>query len=707
LIVRKRRAVFIKIQRAEKAGFCFGVKRAIELAEQAAAKRETASLGPLIHNQQVVGYLEKKGIRNVDSVDEVQEGQLLVIRSHGVPPDIYSEIEKRKIECVDATCPYVQKAQRLAKELSQTHFVIVVGDRNHPEVKGILGWAGENSLAVETLEEAQKLPYYRNLGVLAQTTQEQEKFSLITEELRRHTDNFIVYNTICRATKERQASARELSQKVDIMIVVGGRNSSNTRKLGEICSQTAKTYTVETAAELQKISFQGAKSVGLTAGASTPDWIIEEVYNKMSELVGNANEVLMEEKDVAREEKEENATLEENNENTQLEQENDVQTMENFDGELPMIYGGAIVTGKVVKITDEEVFVDIGWKSEGLIPIEELAATRVLDVNDVVKIGDTISAMVTRVENKEGYTVLSRKRVAEIEARKRLAELAESQEETQAKVTEAVKGGLLVDMGMRGFVPASHIELGFVSDLTKYVGKTLRLKVIEYDEAKKKLILSQKVILEEEQAAKREKLLEELKEGDVVKGIVRRLTNFGAFIDLGGLDGLLHVSEMSFSRVARPSDVVQVDDEIEVQVLNVDKERGRVSLSLKQLLPDPWDSVGEKYPVGSIVEGKEVVRIATFGAFVKLEDGVDALVHISQLADYRVGKVEEVVNVGDIIRAKVIECKPEDKRISLSIKEAQAEAQKAEEREALANQAEEPLGTLGDTLENISSNEEE
>ncbi|HHV64562.1 MAG TPA: bifunctional 4-hydroxy-3-methylbut-2-enyl diphosphate reductase/30S ribosomal protein S1 [Peptococcaceae bacterium] len=694
----------MRIKRAEKAGFCFGVKRAIEMAEKAAQTGNTASLGPLIHNQQVVDYLASKGIKQIGAIQDLADGQQLVIRSHGVPPEIYAEAKARNIGIIDATCPFVQKAQRLAAEAAKDSYVVVVGDRSHPEVIGILGWAGENSRAVETLEEARELPYYPRIAVLAQTTQPKSNFSAIAEELKKHTDQLIVHNTICSATEERQASAAKLAEDVDLMIVVGGRSSSNTRKLWAICAEKTKTYLIETANELQEIWFEDAKSVGLTAGASTPDWIIEEVYKKMSEIMEKTNEAL----DIAQAEPEKNVvepkeeTVEEN---TAVNNEDEERTMESFENELPKIYGGAIVKGTVVKITEEEVFVDIGWKSEGVIPIDELTATKVLDINDVVKVGDTLRAMVTKVENNEGYTVLSRKRVAEYEAKERLAKAAENKEEIQGKVTEVVKGGLVVDLGMRGFIPASQIELGFVEDLNKYIGKTLRLRIIEFDPNKKKLVLSQKAILAEEQIAKREQLLQSLKEGDVVKGIVRRLTNFGAFVDLGGIDGLLHVSDMAFSRVNNPADLVKVDDEVEVQVLSVDREKGRISLGLKQLREDPWARVGEKYPLNSIVQGR-VVRIAPFGAFVQLEDGVDALVHISQLSDRRVAKVEDVVQVGEIISAKVIECKPEEKRISLSIKELILDSLKAIDQELLANQEQTPEVTIGDAVGDIAKSNE-
>lgn len=704
------------IQRAAKSGFCFGVKRAIELAEKAAITGNTVSLGSLIHNQQVVDYLAEKGLKVINSVDEASTGQQLVIRSHGVPPDIYAEAEKKGIIIIDATCPYVQKAQRIAEKSSKNSFVIVIGDKSHPEVKGILGWAGTNAQAISSLDEAKEIPHHPSITVLAQTTQQKSNFYEIVDELKKHTANLIVQNTICSATEERQASASELAGNVDLMIVVGGTNSSNTRKLGLICRNKTETYVIETAGELQKIWFKDAHYVGLTAGASTPDWIIEEVYKKMSELMEKENVVLEDDDTGVASVAEENVdektgdtvaeitaeesqpqAAEDTNNDEDANNDDEESTMADFDKEMPKLYRGAVVKGTVVKIMGDEVFVDIAWKSEGVIPYEELSATKISNINDVVKIGDIISVMVMRLENQEGYPLLSRKRANEIAARERIGALVETKEEVQATVTEAVKGGLLVDLGMRGFVPASQIEPGFVDDLDKYVGKTLRLRVIEYDESKRKLVLSQKVILNEEREGKKEKLMQTLKEGDIVKGIVGRLTNFGAFIDLGGVDGLLHISDMAFSRVNNPSEIVTVGDEVEVQILAIDAQKGRISLGLKQLKTDPWKAIGETYAVGSIVKGK-VVRIAPFGAFVEIEDGIDALVHISQLADYRVNKVQDVVQVGQEITAKVIDLNLEQKKISLSIREALADESKAAAQEELKNQPEIPEVTIGDTV---------
>ncbi len=661
----------MKVIRAEKAGFCFGVKRALDMAGRTVHSSATASLGPLIHNKQVVEKMEKQGVRVVEAVDEVQQGDTLIIRSHGVPPDIYQEAKGRLIQLVDATCPFVQKAQHLAEQASKGSQVIVVGDKLHPEVQGILGWAGGNAMAIEKLEEATELPFYEKLSVLAQTTQPAANFQAIVEELRKHTNELIVHNTICNATEERQTVARELAGKVDVMIVVGGRNSANTRKLAGICSEVTKTHLIETADELEDDWFVGVGTVGLTAGASTPDWIIEEVYNKMSDMGQNDFE------------------------------NDEMMDMESWANSMQEIHRGALVTGTVVKVTHDQVFVDLGWKSEGIISQSELSVSQGVQPSEVVSVGNKIKVVVLRVENEEGHPLLSKRRADEASAGERLEKLVETKEEIQAKVADVVKGGLIVDVGMRGFVPASQIQLGFVEDLNQFKGKTLRLRVIEFDPSKRRVVLSQKAILEEERVSKRAQLFESLQEGDIVSGVVRRLAQFGAFVDLGGVDGLLHISDMAYTRVNNPSEYVNVGDEVEVQVLRLDKEQGKVSLGLKQLKPSPWENAPEKYALGSVVTGK-VVRIAPFGAFVQLEDGVDALVHISQLSEKHINKVEEVVKVGDMVQAKVIELKPEEKRISLSIREAAADAQAVQDAELLAGQTETPKVTIGDIFDKES-----
>ncbi len=695
----------MKVKLAAKAGFCFGVKRALDMAERTGENSPSVSLGPLIHNQQVVKRLAERGIQVVNDLEEVSGGQALIIRSHGVGPSVYQGAESKGIPVVDATCPFVQKAQRLAAESTQMgQQVIVMGDKHHPEVQGILGWAGNHAIPIQTLEEAKELPFYPQLAVLAQTTQLAESFREIVEELKLHTENLTVHSTICNATAERQKAARELAQTVDVMVVVGGRNSANTQKLSSICAELTKTYLIETAEELDVDWFKGATSAGLTAGASTPDWIIEGVYKKMTEISEldqqNSNiETSVEEPTPTPVEAERGVSLplEEVGVSELDESEMD---MANWFESFQDLNVGAKVTGKVVKITNDEIFVDISWKSEGVIPFVDEKGFRQVHLENLPSVGDDITAIVICVENKEGHTVLSKRQVDEENARKRLEQLAKSKEELQAVVVEVVKGGLLVDLGMRGFVPASQLQLGYVEDLNQFLGQTLRLRIIEFDPNKRKVVLSQKIILEEEQVNKRRQLLESLKEGDIVSGVVRRLADFGAFIDIGGMDGLLHVSEMSYTRIKHPSELLKTGDVVDVQILKYDKATGKLSLGLKQLKVSPWAQVAEKYPLGAIVSGV-VVRIVAFGAFVGIDDGVDGLVHISQLANHRINKVEEVLKVGDKVSAKVIECKPEEKRISLSMREMVEDAARANDVEAMASQPEIEQVTIGDALGEI------
>jgi len=610
------RFLVMNVKLATKAGFCFGVKRALDLAERTVGNSPSVSLGPLIHNQQVVKRLAERGIHVVNALEEVLAEQALIIRSHGVGPNVYQGAKNKGIQVVDATCPFVQKAQRLAAESAQLgQQVIVMGDKLHPEVQGILGWAGKQAIPIQTLEEAKELPFYPQLAVLAQTTQLAESFDGIVEELKLHAEELTVHNTICNATAERQKAARELAQTVDVMVVVGGRNSANTQKLASICAELTNTYLIETAEELEVEWFIKVTSAGLTAGASTPDWIIEEVYQKMSEM------------------------------------------------------------------SEKEVEKDMNEKEEDMSGLD-------MNMADWEK----IAPVVIHEEEEEGQAVLSKRN-----AEARLEGLVESKEETEAKVIEIVKGGLVVDVGMRGFVPASQIQLDYVEDLNQFLGQTLRLRMIEFDPTNRKAVFSQKVILEEERAVRRRERLDTLQVGDIVTGVVRRLTDFGAFIDIGGIDGLLHVSEMSYARIKHPSEILTTGDEVEVQVLKLEQQTGKLSLGLKQLKANPWVEVAEKYPVGSLVEGV-VVRIVPFGAFVGLADGVDGLVHISQLADHRVNKVEEVLKVGDRVSAKVIECKPEAKRISLSMRAMVEDAARANDIEAMASQPEIKPVTIGDIL---------
>jgi len=678
---------------APHAGFCFGVERAVKIARE--APKPVATLGKLIHNPQVVEQLAREGIYPVASLEEVRHGRV-IIRSHGAPPEVLARARELGLKIIDATCPYVARAQRLASTLAAKGYeVVIFGDPSHPEVQGLKGWARDKGVVVSSREEALSLPHRPKRALISQTTQPEEKLEEIAAILKEESGELRVYNTLCRTTHQRQKAALELALQVDVMVVVGGRESANTRHLVEICRSTGTpTYHIETAGELQSCWFKNTRRVGITAGASTPAWIIEEVVVMLSE---------QEKKDIHQEGEEEQASALVSAE---------VEAPTSSDGgieshPLPRLRRGKILSGVVVQITDNEVLVDIGGKGEGVIPLEELSHRKITDPREVVSVGDTIQVMVLRPEDEEGRPILSKRRADRIEAWNKLEEALANGTEVQGEVIEVVKGGLLVDVGVRGFVPASLLEMSYVPDLSPYVGKTLRLKVVELDRSKNKVILSHRAVLEEDLARQREATWASLEKGQVRKGIVRRLTNFGAFVDLGGVDGLLHISEISWGRIDHPGEALEENQEIEVVVLDVNREEGRISLGRKQLLPNPWDTAAERYPVGSIVQGK-VLRLAPFGVFVEVEPGIEGLIHISQLADRHVERCEEVVQPGDVIPVKVLGVDPEAQRMSLSLRQALKEKSKRENRQPARREEEEEtnsgatvtLGELfGDLLE--------
>ncbi len=667
----------MNFQIAPHAGFCFGVKMAIQKGEELVKSGHVpiATLGPLIHNPQEVRRLESLGIYARDTFEEISEKTVL-IRTHGVAPSVYDEAAKRGLELYDCTCPFVNKVQKIAHEHSQDgYLVLILGNRNHPEVQGILGWAGEKGIAFQDIAELEQVELRGcKVCLVAQTTENLERFEEAVKMLKQYEiSQLAVFNTICSATRERQNAALELAGTVDFMLVIGGLNSANTQKLANICRQNGcRTEHVESVDEIDIRWFDNVENVGITAGASTPDWIIREVIFKMEEL-----------------------TME--------------QGLESY-GVVGDIGRHDIVTGTVVKIDNDEVLVDIGGKSEGIIPIRELSFTKNVNPEEIVKVGDEIRVMVIKEENNEGNVLLSKKRVDQVEAVEKLEALYNEGAVIEAPVVDVVKGGVIVDIGTRGFVPASRLDIKYIEDIKSFVGQTLKFKIIKFEPEARKIVLSRREILEEEEKARKEQVWASIEEGQTRKGTVRRLAAFGAFVDLGGVDGLLHVSEMGWGRVKNPGDVVKVGQEIEVYILAIDQEKGKISLGLKQLIANPWDTAAEKYAVGNEVSGK-VVRIVPFGAFVMLEDGVDGLVHISQISWDRVEKVEDALQIGQEISAKVLELDVENKKISLSIKQmtekpakeapAAVAEEAAEEQEEEVPVVQEEMGsTIGDVFNN-------
>ena len=648
------------IRVAESAGFCFGVKRAIEMAYEAiGVEPKLYSYGQLIHNKTVTDDLASKGLEIVESLDGLTEGTLL-IRSHGVGKALYDEAEAKGLKILDGTCPFVKKIHNIVHDkLAEGMGIIIVGDGTHPEVIGINGWC-ENAAVILEDEEAAKtkeIPEKEKYAVVVQTTFRQAKLDKILEILQDRGVNMEVHNTICSATEKRQTEAEELSKTVDKMIVIGGKNSSNTQKLVEICAKNCgNTVHIETICDLVLNNFGKDDKIGITAGASTPPSIIKEVVVTMSEALENAVQNLG---------GSEEATFE-----------------QMLEASLVTLHTGDVVKGTVIQVVNEEVSVNLGFKSDGIIARGEFSSDPTVIPSKTVQPGDEIEVFVVRVNDGDGNVMLSRKR---IEAQKGIEEIEAAYNDkavVTGTVTNVVKGGLIaVVNGVNVFIPSSQVSNRFIEDLSVFNGQELEFNIIEVDRVKRRFIGGRKALVEQEIAAKRAALFETIQAGSRVNGTVSRLTDFGAFVDLGGVDGLIHISEMSWGRISNPKEVLKEGQEVEVFVLDVDKEKGKISLSLKDADKNPWKLAAEKYAVGSIVEGK-VVRMVPFGAFVELEPGVDGLVHISQIANKHVVKPEDELKVGEIINVKVLEVNPEQKKISLSKRQADAPVEEAPAEEA-------------------------
>ena len=626
------------VEVAEHAGFCMGVRRAVQTAQRIASSgRPACTWGELIHNPRAVAELADAGVAPIHAVEEAG-GRLVLIRSHGVSPDVLEALKAAGSEVLDLTCPFVDKVHRIVAEGSADGTpVILVGEAEHPEVLGTAGWAKSRVYTAASPEEAAALPEMDKALAVAQTTFPKARWEAVTEALRTKVRQLEAHCTICSATDIRQSEAVELAARSDAMIVVGGRMSANTQKLYSLCkAQCPRCLLVERAEEIPA-DFANAASdhIGITGGASTPTDSLEEVLAQMTD---NENLVM----------------------NHEEETKNDF--MAEVDATLVKIRPGQTVTGTVVQVSDDEVCVNIGYKSDGLIKRSEL-------INQDVQLGDEIEVEVVKVNDGDGNVVLSQRNIVNRKAWEALMAKYNAGEYVEGVGKEAVKGGLIANVdGVRAFVPASQLAPRYVEKIGDFVGKEMKLKIIEVDEKKKRIVASRKQVMMEEQAAKKQEIWDKLEEGVVIHGIVRRLTDFGAFVDIGGVDGLIHITDLSWGHIKHPSEVVAPNQEVDVKILGLDRDRDRIQLGYKQLQPRPWDNAQEKYPEGSIVEGK-VVRITDFGAFVELEPGLDGLVHISQCALTRIAKVEDAVQVGQTVRVKVLSVDPEKKRISLSIRQ--------------------------------------
>ncbi|PTV99315.1 4-hydroxy-3-methylbut-2-enyl diphosphate reductase [Halanaerobium saccharolyticum] len=691
----------LEVITAEEAGFCFGVERAIDMVLEAASENDDLNvytLGPLIHNPQVVKKLEEKNVKVASSLAEIDSG-IVIIRSHGVAPEIIEQAREKNLKIIDATCPYVKNAQKYARQLvDEGYQTFIYGDQDHPEVQGIYGASDKKAIIIREKEDLKSVELKAKVGFVAQTTKSPESFRDIINLVITEVKELKVFNTICNTTDVRQSSAKKLAEDADIMFVIGGHKSANTTRLAEICAATnTPTYHIETAAEIKKEWLSGKNKVGITAGASTPDWLIREVIQLMNEEnkevnVESTENVEEKEEQVVEETVEEVEEVEETTEETEetteekeadnneeaeesaeVDAEEEAETQEEAefkysDNDIADLRKGQKVTGTVVEINDNGVYVDVNYKTDGFIPLRHLSHRPVEDAHDIVSMDEEIEVVILTLEDDEGNMILSKKQADYEKAWEKIVEAYENDEIIEAEVTKEVKGGLVVDVGVRGFIPASHVAIGYVDDLSDYVGETLRLKVIEVERDNNNVVLSAKKVLEKERAAKKEETLASLEEGQTVEGTVTKLVDFGAFIDLGGIEGLLHISEMSWGRIESPAEVLSEGEKVEVQVLGVNKEEERISLGLKQLLPDPWEEFAEKHYEGEVVEGK-ITKLVDFGAFMEVEKGIEGLIHISQLSHKHVKTADEVVNVGDVREAKIINIDADQERVGLSLKE--------------------------------------
>ena len=636
-----------EIRLAGSAGFCFGVSRSVDMAEKLIGEKGAcASYGQLIHNEDVVARLAARGLRVVDQPMELRPGETVLIRAHGVAKEVYAQLEGAGGEVVDATCPKVKAIHTIvSRAADEGRFVIIIGMPKHPEVEGICGWCGAHKVFENSQELALWLDnnsdyWEKPITVVVQTTQTRSNFTECCNVIKKRCTNAKISDTICLATFTRQEEAAKLASECDAMVVIGGRHSANSVHLAQICREhCANVQFIEGASELDVDRLKAADIVGLTAGASTPAWIIKEVRNKMSD------EIKIEE--------------------TAVEKEMSFDEM--LEETLKTIYNGDKVTGTVVAITGTEISVDLGAKYSGFIPTSEFTDDGV-KVEDAVKVGDEIEAVVVRVNDIEGTAMLSKKRLDAAKMWTEIEEAVDNGAVLEGVVTEENKGGVVVNVkGVRVFVPASQTDLPREAEMSQLLKKTVRLKITEVNKARKRVVGSIRRVAQAERRERTEAIWNEIEIGKKYHGVVKSLTSYGAFVDIGGIDGMVHVSELSWGRIHQPSEVLSVGDEVDVYVINFDKEKRKISLGYKDPDANPWTVFTNKYQVGSVAS-VTIVKLMPFGAFAEVLPGVDGLIHISQIANRRIGKPEDVLTVGDVVDAKITAIDEEKHKISLSIR---------------------------------------
>ncbi len=662
----------IMIKLAKTAGFCFGVDRAVNLVYELVEKGErVCTLGPIIHNSQLVADLESKGVKIIDDISECPDGYTVVIRTHGVEKTVIDRAGDSKVDYIDATCPFVSKIHRIVSEQQEGTVTLIAGDENHPEVMGIRSYCRGKSFVFKNEEELNSilknnsLIDEKSLICVSQTTFSLKEWKKCEKILKKLYTNCKIYSTICNATADRQEEAASISEEADAMIVIGGRHSSNTCKLRDVCKAKADTYLIETAEELHDIDLSHYKVVGVTAGASTPSVIIKEVLKSMSEEIiekeVETTDSVVETADTADKATEPavkasadgEATFEEMLEESFREDEN-----------------SKVVKGTVVNITPTEVFVDVeGRKQTGVIAFDDLSSEPITKPEDAVSIGDELSLVIMKTDDSEGVLKLSKKLVDQFKGWEDIVAAKENDEVLEGTVTAVVKGGVIVvAKGTRVFVPASLTGVARGQELDILKNTTARFRIIDINNSRRRAVGSIKVVANEERKAQQEALWASLEEGQKLNGTVKSLTSYGAFVDIGGMDGMIHISELSWNRIKHPSEVVQVGDVVEVTIKSLDAENKKISLGFKKIEDNPWEILKRDYPVGTNCKAK-IVSIAAFGAFANVIPGIDGLIHISQISWERVKTPADVLSVGDEVDVRIIDVDYDKKRVSLSMKE--------------------------------------
>ena len=650
-----------KVTVAKSAGFCFGVDRAVKMVYGELEKgTRVATLGPIIHNQDVVDDMTAKGARIISSVDELEEGETVVIRSHGVDREVYRQIEAKGNRMLDATCPFVSRIHHIVSEKTKEgYFILIAGDKDHPEVQGIVGHCDQNYLVFKDNVELSDFfensykKFGKKLAFVEQTTYNIVVWEKCLNVIPKNDPDIFIADTICSATDARQSDAAELAKSSDIMIVVGGRHSSNTVKLYEVCSRYCKTYHIENSDELHSLNLPDAERIGITAGASTPAYIIKEVQTKMTE-----------------------------NENLTANMDEDIDFAQALDESFKKIHTGEKVKGTVVAVNNTEAIVDLGTKHTGYVALDDLTDDSTKKPGDIVSVRDEIDLIVIKVNDAEGTVALSKRKVDEQAGYENILKAKEEGTVLEGVVQHVVnKGVTLTVQGVRVFIPASLTGLPRGAELEQLLKQKVEFIVIEVTEGRKRAVGSIKAVQNAKKAEAQAKFWETAKVGDVFTGKVKSLTSFGAFVDLGGIDGMVHISELSWKRIKHPSEVVSVGDTLEVYIKDLDREANRISLGFKKAEDNPWEIFKANYKVGDVVKAT-IVSITNFGAFAQIIDGVDGLIHISQIADRKVENVKDVLSVGDVVDVKIIDIDTESKRISISIRallEDQADDDAAED----------------------------